>query len=177
MSSSGPLNITLRDVRDNRVRPRLRVPDRVELRAARLLKRGGKYKADLFELEFGESTLVIKDFSHRNWFIRQIGRVQIRREWRAYCWLSEQPGIPRLIGRVDEYALAFERVDGRTIGYSIYPEKNGQTLFEGLVAVVASLHERGLVHWDLRTRKNVSTEEYFVGGRRLGFGAVGEQPG
>ena len=155
MSSSGPLNITLRDLPDNRVRGEWRLPGREDLRRSTLLKRGGKYKADLFQLDLGDGPMVIKDFAHRSWFIRQIGRLQIRREWGAYGWLSRLSGIPRLIGRVDEYALAFERVDGRTIGYSIYPERNGQALFDGLVAVVASLHERGLVHWDLRTRKNV----------------------
>lgn len=109
----------------------------------------------MFELDLGDGAIVIKDFARRNWFVRQIGRLQISRELGAYRWLPAMPGVPRLIGRVDGYALAFERIDGRAIGYSIYPERNGRALFDSLVDVVSRLHERGLVHWDLRTRKNV----------------------
>jgi hypothetical protein len=100
--------------------------------------------------------MVIKDFGRKAWWVRLIGRVQIRREWKAYRWLGSVAGVPGLIGRIDPYALAVERIDGRPLGLSQdrFP-REGRRCFLRLQAIVERLHATGLVHWDLRARENV----------------------
>jgi hypothetical protein len=140
-------------VRDNQRRP----PSREELEGldCRLVKEGGKYKADLLEIDLGDGLLAVKDYAGKGWLFRQIGRLLIRRECGAYHWLSRQPGIPALVGRIDLYAMALKRVDGQPLDDATCPPQDGPAIFERLTTVVRSLHQRGLVHWDLRTRKNV----------------------
>lgn len=134
-----------------------RPPSRDELGgpACRLVKDGGKYKADLLEIDLGDGPLAVKDYARKGWLLRRVGRLLIRRECRAYRWLSRQPGIPALVGRIDLYALALEKVDGQPLDDASCPPQDGPAIFERLAAVVRGLHQRGLVHWDLRTRKNV----------------------
>jgi hypothetical protein len=100
--------------------------------------------------------MVIKDFGGKVWWVRMIGRVQIRREWQAYRWLGRIAGIPELIGRIDPYALAIRRVEGQPLGLSPGRfRREGRQSFLRLQAVVERLHATGLVHWDLRARENV----------------------
>jgi hypothetical protein len=147
----------LRNARDNHDRSSPPTPTReqIERIGYRVVKDGGPYKADLLEVDLGDGPMAIKDYARKGWLVRRIGRFQIRRECGAYRWLTSQDGIPALIGRIDRYALALEKIDGRPLDDSTCPPEDGGAIFERLAAVVRGLHRRGLVHWDLRTRKNV----------------------
>ena len=99
--------------------------------------------------------MVVKDFGDKSWWVRLLGRLQIWTEQRAYRRLDGVDGVPRYFGRVDPYALAIEYIDGRPLG--ILPDRahDGADRFERLSRIVADIHARGVVHWDLRARRNV----------------------
>jgi hypothetical protein len=120
-----------------------------------LLKDGGRKKADLRIMRFAGDAVVIKDFGRKAWWVRWIGRLQITREYKAYRWLDPMRGLPALVGRVDDHALAVQRVNGRQLGFATDLHADGAPVYRRLRAVVDDMHSRGLVHLDLRGRENI----------------------
>jgi hypothetical protein len=142
-------------------------PTRAQLAVAgvRPLKRGERDKADLLEVDLGSGPLVIKDFGPKAWWVRWLGRLQIWREVRAYRALGAMRGVPRMLGRVDAYAVAFEKVDGRPLGYAPDRTTEGPAKLRQLREILDRIHAAGVVHWDLRARENVLADrrgEVFV---------------
>ena len=135
----------------------MRAPTREDLSApgAALLKDGGRNKADLLIVDVGEGRLIVKDFARRPWLYRQLGKLQIGRECRAYRWLGPMQGLPRFAGRIDAYALAIEKIDGKQLGRAPERLERGEQLYRELGRLVERLHTRGLVHWDMRGKENV----------------------
>ena len=98
---------------------------------------------------------VVKDFRSCPWFWRaSYGRWLTRRETLAYRRLDGIPDIPRFLGRIDRHAIAIEWVPGTCIGKCLYGSLGVET-FERLGRAVEALHSRGVIHMDLRQKKNV----------------------
>lgn len=116
---------------------------------------GRSIKANLLSLDLGDRPLVVKDFGAKAWWVRWIGRLQIARECRAYRNLAGIEGVPEFFGCIDPWALVLERVNGRPLG--IAPERavDGQSRFRQLSEIVSRIHARGVLHLDLRARRNV----------------------
>ena len=107
----------------------------------------------------GGERAVVKDFlpCPRLWRTTY-GRFVLRREVAAYEALDGVPGVPRFLGRVDADAFAAEWVPGRDLGKC--PKGSlGPETFERLAATVAEMHRRGVVHLDLRQRRNVLVDD------------------
>lgn len=158
MTPSGGHNITPGGADDNREGVPTRVPTRDELSSAtvEVLKAGSPTKADLLVVDLGEGPMVVKDFGRKKaWWMRQFGRLQVRHEVKAYRYLAGLPGIPRLIGRIDRYALALEKIEGKQLGSAPERLTRGVELMPRLRAIVERMHAVGFVHWDLRGRENV----------------------
>jgi tRNA A-37 threonylcarbamoyl transferase component Bud32 len=127
------------------------------------------------------SRAVVKDFRSCPWFWRSTyGRVLTRREVRAYERLAGIDGIPRFLGRIDRYAIALEWVPGTMIGKLPYGSLRAET-YERLVRTVEAMHARGVLHMDLRGKKNVLVDgagtpcaldfsSAFISDRRTRFG-------
>ncbi len=120
-----------------------------------VLKAGGNGKADLLLVDLGEGPMVLKDFFAKPWWARALGRIQIRRECRAYRWLGPVSGVPVFVGQVDPLALALEKVDGEQLAFAANRFAEGEALLARLRALIDRLHDAGLVHHDLRGRENV----------------------
>ncbi len=105
------------------------------------------------------SEAVVKDFLPCPAFWRwTLGRLLVSREVRAYGRLGGVPGVPRFLGRLDDWAFALERVPGKDLGKC--PKGSlGPEVFERLAATVAEMHRRGVVHLDLRQRRNVLVDK------------------
>lgn len=102
---------------------------------------------------------VVKDFRPCPWFWRfTYGRLVLRREVAAYGRLEGVPGVPRFLGRVDADAFALEWVPGRDLGKCPKGSLKPAT-FERLMATVEEMHGRGVVHLDLRQRRNVLVDD------------------
>jgi tRNA A-37 threonylcarbamoyl transferase component Bud32 len=124
--------------------------------AATLIRRGGRFKADIKHVRAGGSVAILKDFSGKPWAARLLGRLQIARELRALDRLRGLPGIPACGGRAGRYGLLIERVEGERI--TRWCERNPErraALFARLDRLVAAIHARGVVHVDLRKRDNI----------------------
>lgn len=103
---------------------------------------------------------VVKDFLPCPWIVRQIyGRLLTRREARAYERLRGVDGVPRYLGRIDAFAVAVEWIPGTDLGKC--PKGSlGPEVFDRLQATVREMHARGVLHLDLRQRRNVLVEDF-----------------
>jgi hypothetical protein len=126
-----------------------------EATAGANLARPAWYKPALRPLVFRGIPVLVKDFRPcpLPWRLTW-GRLMVARECAIYAALAGLPGIPRFLGRLDADAIAVERVEGRDLSHY----RKG-TLPAGFVdrleTVVRGLHERGVVHLDLRQRRNI----------------------
>ena len=120
-----------------------------------MILEGGPYKADLRVVDLGDGPMVVKDFRDKSWLARTLGRLQVSREIAAYRWLEGMQGIPRLIGRVDPLAFAIEKIEGHQLAFARDLPEDRSGLVTQLHALIRGLHDRGLVHLDLRGSENV----------------------
>lgn len=100
-------------------------------------------------------SVIVKDFAPRGRWVRGLGRLQIRREAAAYRWLAGVAGVPAFVGRVDPLALAIEWIDGERLAFASLPPGEGLRCVVELRAILDAIHERGVIHNDLRGRENV----------------------
>lgn len=154
MDDTSHPNITSADERHHDA-DRRALPTREALQRARLLRKGGKTKADLLLIDRPGGPAIVKDFSRKTWWVRQTGSLLIRRELRAYRRLAGCDGVAALIGRVDRYALALDYLDATQLAFSAQRRVDGSGKLEQLRRIVAALHARGVAHCDLRSRDNV----------------------
>jgi predicted Ser/Thr protein kinase len=120
-----------------------------------VLVRGVGAKADVLVVAVDGASVIVKDFAGRRPWIRGLGRLQIRREERAYRWLHGVRGVPALVGRVDPLALAIERIDGERLAFAATAPEQAPRRVAELRAILDAIHARGVVHNDLRGRENV----------------------
>jgi hypothetical protein len=119
------------------------------------LRPGGGSRPALLLVEDRGQKAVVKDYLASGWLLRTlVGPWLTAREVRLYQLLDGAPGVPRLIGRLDRHALVVEHIDGRAC--SEYPDGSlPLEFFQRLEAVVNALHERGVVHCDIKNRSNI----------------------
>jgi len=119
------------------------------------LARGNWNSPDVLLVECGPLRVVVKDFAPRSRFLRAtFGRWQIRREFEIYSALAGHPSVPRLLGRLDRFALVIEHRPGSRFSFR-RPWLFSPRFTSELREAVAGLHERGVVHLDLAHRSNV----------------------
>jgi predicted Ser/Thr protein kinase len=75
------------------------------------------------------------------------------REHRAYQRLAGLPFLPHCYGKLDRHALLFEHLDAEPL-QNAPPAMVPQAL-EQLRGAVEAMHERGILHNDLRHRRNI----------------------
>jgi len=98
---------------------------------------------------------ILKDFRSRNPVTRSVlGPILVRREHAILRHLAGVPGIPRTFGVVDGRALLIEYIPGRTLG-KFKPGELPDAVLHDLEATLDQVHGRGVVHLDLRQKKNV----------------------
>ena len=129
------------------------LPTRLELEQAskEYLTRGAPFKADVMVIDVGEGPMVVKDFAQRSWWRRLIGRLEVDREARAYTYLGPMPWFPAFVGRIDNDALAVEKVEGKTEDID---EKREDYLGQ-LRTAMERLTQLGFLHLDARAYRNV----------------------
>lgn len=102
---------------------------------------------------------LLKDYGKKNIITRSLfAPVSVRREFRILKRLEGIRGIPRPIKIVNNNALLMEYIEGKHVG-KFGPSGLPVKVYERLVAVVEAMHARGVVHLDLRQRKNVLIAE------------------
>jgi len=122
----------------------------------RVLSRGRWANADLFLFEAGGHTWVIKDFSPCRALVRySIGIFMVRRELLALKRLQGIPGIATDPFRLSPFALAYRYVPGTTLKEARRTGAVTPLFFEHLEELVQRMHERGIVHLDIRYMRNI----------------------
>jgi RIO-like serine/threonine protein kinase len=121
------------------------------------LVQGRAGKPDLNRVEVNGRSLMVKDAGRKNFFLRwTLGLWLIHKEWGIYSRLAGTQGIPQPIERIDRFAFAMEFIPGK-------PIQRGQPLspsfFQELERVLGGIHERGVVHMDLRHKGNILVSE------------------
>ncbi len=96
---------------------------------------------------------VLKDYRKKRIF-GLLAPTLVRREFRILRRLEGIAGIPRAYRIVDRRALLLEYVEGRTIG-KFRPGDLDDAVFRRLSRVVQEMHACGVVHLDLRQKKNI----------------------
>jgi RIO-like serine/threonine protein kinase len=109
----------------------------------------------VYVVDWGSRQLLVKDVRGLHPLLRSIyGRRVLRREERALGALGGTPGVPRLHGRIDRHAIAMEYLEAEPLRRQLGSERLKRAC-AGLGAAVDELHRRGVVHLDLRQKRNV----------------------
>ncbi len=80
-------------------------------------------------------------------------RFSLRREYRAYRRIEGLEGFPRCLGLFGGCHLAIEYVDGALLRHA--RPSDPERFFDQLRQIIKAMHERGVVHGDLKSRQNV----------------------
>lgn len=125
-------------------------------RAQRELMRDGRWaNARVERVTLDGVQWTLKDFSGRSPLVRNtLGRFLLRRELRALQRLAGIHGVPGEAFRVDGHAIAARYLPG-TILAKLPGERIGPQFLEALEALLARIHERGIVHMDTRGASNM----------------------
>ena len=98
---------------------------------------------------------VVKDVGGMHPLVRSLyGRRVLHREERALAALAGVPGVPALLGRIDPDALALEFIDAEPLRRDLEPARLRRACAQ-LTERIGRMHERGVVHLDLRQKRNV----------------------
>ena len=99
--------------------------------------------------------MVVKDFAKRAWWRRLIGRIEVDHECRAYSYVGPMPWFPTFIGRIDDDALAVEKVEGITLRLAEDIDQRRDDYLGQLRTAMERLAEIGFLHLDARAYRNV----------------------
>ena len=114
-------------------------------------------KPDLNQVKVEGRFLMVKDVRRKNFFLRwTLGLWLIHKEWKIYSRLTGMKGIPQPVGRIDRFAFAMEFIPGRPI---LRGEPLPSSFFSDLERVLREVHDRGVVHLDLRHKGNILVSE------------------
>ena len=140
-----------------------------ETLAARTLYRvasGRRLRPDVLVADRGDGPVVVKDWAPRSRAVRALlAPVALRREARAHGRLEGLACVPRLLGRLDAWAIVLEYRPGTRISHG-RPWLFDAGFARALAACVAQIHARGVVHLDLAHRSNLGVD---LQGRPLVF--------
>ncbi len=122
---------------------------------SKLLHKGRSANAYLSIMRVDGSDWVIKDFKPCWWFVRWTwGIWMVRREYNALRRLQNLPGFPESVFLLDRFAICYRFIEGETVREVDQSRLDGE-YFKKLEALVKLMHEHGVVHLDIRYRRNI----------------------
>ena len=128
----------------------------IEIRSVSVTK-GNFGKPDLNQVEVEGRSLMVKDVRRKSFLLRwTLGLWLIDKEWKIYSRLTGTKGIPQPVERIDRFAFAMEFIPGRPI---LRGESLSFSFFSDLESVLREVHDRGVVHLDLRHKGNILLSE------------------
>jgi tRNA A-37 threonylcarbamoyl transferase component Bud32 len=122
-----------------------------------LLHKGKWANADIYRVNRSGKTMIYKGFDNRSFLVRwTIGTLLTQHEVRNLQRLSELDGVPGDVQSCGPpYALCSQYVQGITLGDRHIKEKRlPLSYFLEAERLLAEIHERGVVHLDLRKANN-----------------------
>ena len=120
-----------------------------------LRDKGGFLSPAVSVVEHEGRPAVLKDYRRKNAVTRGLlAPALVRREFAVLRHLEGIPGIPKAYAILEKRALLLEYVEGRTLG-KFKAGELPDLVFERLCQTVRAMHARGVVHLDLRQKKNI----------------------
>jgi predicted Ser/Thr protein kinase len=119
--------------------------------SGRPLGRGYQAYVRLFDSPFGR--LVVK-YPHRKGPLGLLTKKSIARELRAYRRLAGVPGVPRMIGLVDDELLVLEHIPGASLREHDQRFEDREQFFARLLETLERMHAAGVAHGDLKRKAN-----------------------
>lgn len=120
-----------------------------------IIAKGRWGNADLYQFQREGKIWVVKDFSPCPPFVRKTwGRFMVKREFMALQKLKGIPGIPAEPFLLDVYAVCYRFQPGMTLKETA-SELIREDYFFQFENLVQMMHQRNMVHLDLRNRKNI----------------------
>ena len=119
-----------------------------------VLKKKQSYGPDVVLVD---GRLVEKTYRQRIWLIRLIGRVLIAWEAFIYGKLAGMPGIPTLIARPDRHTITTTYMGGENLRET--HARPDAVYFEKMAGIIRGMHARGVIHLDLRNRRNYGRDD------------------
>ncbi len=127
----------------------------VEAHTVKLLGKQGPFRATVRLLQVGDEHYVAKDYRACTPLYRwSAGAWNLRRELSALERLRGLDGIPRMEARIGRWILVMTWFRGKDLGKARKLRQTPQ-FFGELAGMVEEMHRRGVVHLDLRQRRNV----------------------
>jgi predicted Ser/Thr protein kinase len=127
---------------------------RLESAPGETLRRNG-WNAGLWTATFDGCEVLVKDVRSSKWLYRwTIGRFLLAHEGAIYERLSRCSFVPQFLGWLDSDAFALRRVPSTSLGSYERPLLTPE-FYDRLRACVDRLHAEGIVHFDLRSRRNI----------------------
>jgi len=129
------------------------------LGAGERLKRGHGFKPDVLLVTGPGGRVIVKDYAGRGAWVRTwLAPWLVRRELRVFRSLETVEAVPRSLGAIDSLALALEFRPGEPLSRALAARMGGEAVARFLADLerdISAMHERGVVHLDLRHRDNV----------------------
>lgn len=116
------------------------------------LKKKRIYGPDVSLMRLNSRCLVEKTYRNRAWPVRIMGILLVSWEAFIYSRLKGIAGIPKLTGRPDKYTLITSYMGGENLRATT--KKIDGPYFEKLSRIIEQMHQRGVLHLDLRNRRN-----------------------
>jgi tRNA A-37 threonylcarbamoyl transferase component Bud32 len=137
----------------------------------RVLWKGHASRADVKLIRLDGALYVVKDFAGKPWYTTALlGPWLLGRECRIYRALTGIEGVPKLIRRIDSLAYVLEYVEGIPLKEHRWAGRLPDELFHSIERTVHELHRRGVVHFDLRQRRNYMISDDALRAYLLDFG-------
>ena len=135
---------------------RQRRPEADRPLASRVLRDKGGFLSPVVSVVDHEGRpAVLKDYRQKNAVTRGLLAPRlVRREFDVLRLLEGIPGIPKAYAVVEKRAILLEFVEGKTLNKFKAGELPDR-VFDRLCETVRAMHRRGVVHLDLRQKKNI----------------------
>ena len=131
--------------------------DEVLLKWMREAIRSGKgriangYQGSVYFYSNGDLRLIIKHA--KGVIFKWVRQIMIRREHGIYRRLEGLPGIPRCYGLLAGQYLLLEFIDAPNVRHILL--KDREAFLDRLLKLILAMHERGVVHADLKRKDNI----------------------
>lgn len=121
------------------------------------LKKKRFYGPDVHLIHRDGRELVEKTYRERSIPVRLAGRFLVLWEKYIYSKLRDIQGIPEIAGSPDPYTLTTVFMGGKNMRKNV--QEPDMLYFIRLEKIIHQMHERGVIHLDMRNRRNYGIDE------------------
>lgn len=121
------------------------------------LKRKRLYGPDVHLVSKEGVRLVEKTYRNRSWPVKAAGSLLVWWEAYIYSKLKDIPGIPKVVKSPDSFTLTTSFMGGHNLRDR--SNKPDDAYFRSLEELLGKVHARGVVHLDMRNRRNYGMDD------------------